>query len=194
MNKTKEFLKKARELFTGPRFAKEVVDFDAVEANIGELEQLIQSVESPVAFCHSDLQYGNIMMTPALDDVVLIDFEYSDYNPRGFDIGSHFCEWAFDYTSEMPHVGDFTKYPTIEQQRHFCRHYLEARGDKEPVTEVMVEELRHEASIYAQVSHLFWGLWGFIQATQSEIDFDYLAYGTCRINAFRTRQGLKNPR
>lgn len=28
------------------------------------------------------------------DSIQFIDYEYSCYNYRGFDIGNHFCEWA----------------------------------------------------------------------------------------------------
>ena len=31
------------------------------------------------------------------DPVVLIDFEFSSYNYRGFDIANHFNEWMYDY-------------------------------------------------------------------------------------------------
>lgn len=48
-----------------------------------------------------------------------IDFEYGAYNPRGFDIGNHFNEWAgFDC--------DYALYPDELQQRRFLRNYLTA--------------------------------------------------------------------
>lgn len=56
--------------------------------------------------------------------VSLIDYEYSGYNPRGFDIGNHFCEWMTDYAAEESHVLDLERYPSVEERRRYCRAYL----------------------------------------------------------------------
>lgn len=58
--------------------------------------------------------------------VSLIDYEYSGRNPRGFDLGNHFCEWMADYTTAEPHVLDLERYPSPEERRVFCRAYLGA--------------------------------------------------------------------
>ncbi|CAK4081097.1 unnamed protein product [Aphanomyces euteiches] len=161
-------------------------DVDAMARDIQALEALLATVDSPVVFCHNDLQYGNIMATDT-NDAVMIDFEYSHYNPRGYDLGNHFSEWCYDYHGAAPHMGDFCKYPTVAEQRHFCAAYL---GDS--ATESTVEDLRHEANVYANATHLFWSLWGFIQATQSAIDFDYFGYAMCRWNAFKMQVSMQN--
>ncbi|KAJ0394302.1 hypothetical protein ATCC90586_010303 [Pythium insidiosum] len=182
------FLEVAREKCVGEKF-ENVVNFDQYDEDLKELQALVEQVPSPVVLCHNDLQYGNIMRTD--DGVVLIDFEYSAYNPRGYDIGNHFCEWAYDYHKTInPHLGDFNRYPTVEEQRHFCRAYL-AGEEKETVAEEEVEKLRLEANTYAMATHLFWSLWGFIQASQSEIDFDFISYATCRYAAFKNRVTLQ---
>lgn len=54
---------------------------------------------------------------PSGSRVQFIDFEYGAYNPRGFDLGNHFNEWAgFDC--------DYSLYPNAEQQREFAVAYL----------------------------------------------------------------------
>ncbi|EQC31309.1 hypothetical protein SDRG_10912 [Saprolegnia diclina VS20] len=164
------------------------VDFDAFGHDIATLETMLAAVPSPIVFCHNDLQYGNIMLSSKTDDVVFIDFEYSHYNPRGYDLGNHFSEWCYNYHGETPHLGDFATYPSVDEQRAFCRAYLEADGAP---TEADVESLRNEANTYALATHLFWSLWGFIQATQSTIDFDFEAYAKCRWAAFQTRATLR---
>jgi len=52
------------------------------------------------------------------DRLMLVDFEYSSYNYRGFDIGNHFCEWVYDYThEEWPfYKAQPADYPTRGQQ------------------------------------------------------------------------------
>ena len=34
------------------------------------------------------------------------------------------------------------------------------------------------------MNHLFWGLWGLIQATTSNIDFNFLEYGMQRLRQY----------
>uniref|UniRef100_A0A8B9NY76 ethanolamine kinase n=1 Tax=Accipiter nisus TaxID=211598 RepID=A0A8B9NY76_9AVES len=67
--------------------------------------ELLESTPSPVVFCHNDVQEGNILLlagheASSSDKLMLIDFEYSSYNYRGFDIGNHFCEWVYNYTHD----------------------------------------------------------------------------------------------
>ncbi|CAK4691297.1 hypothetical protein LEN26_000487 [Aphanomyces euteiches] len=160
-------------------------DMEAMARDIEALEELVATVDSPVVFCHNDLQYGNIMVTDD-NDAVLIDFEYSHYNPRGYDLGNHFSEWCYNYHGDSPHWGDFAKYPTVAEQRTYCAAYL-----GENATDDEIDALRREANVYANATHLFWSLWGFIQATQSTIDFDYFGYATCRWEAFTSRVSLQ---
>ncbi|XP_034500767.1 choline kinase alpha isoform X1 [Ailuropoda melanoleuca] len=87
------------------------------------LRSLLESTPSPVVFCHNDCQEGNILMLEGRENsekqrLMLIDFEYSSYNYRGFDIGNHFCEWMYDYNYEKyPFFRANTlKYPTKKQQ------------------------------------------------------------------------------
>ncbi|MEE6498506.1 hypothetical protein FKM82_003134 [Ascaphus truei] len=95
------------------------------------LRCLLEATPSPVVFCHNDCQEGNILLLEGRENcenqkLMLIDFEYSSYNYRGFDIGNHFCEWMYDYTYEQfPFFkASFTKYPTRKQQIHFISSYM----------------------------------------------------------------------
>ena len=73
---------------------------------------MLPQVNSPIVFCHNDLQGGNILrrFTPGdnpgkpeteesnLDDqLVAIDFEFCAYNYRAYDIANHWVEWMYDY-------------------------------------------------------------------------------------------------
>lgn len=72
------------------------------------IKQLASTTHSPVVFAHNDLQYGNIMeLNQPLSPIMIVDYEYSGPNPRGFDIGNHFCEWAADYHSSTPHKSKY---------------------------------------------------------------------------------------
>ncbi|XP_027047245.1 choline kinase alpha-like isoform X2 [Pocillopora damicornis] len=88
----------------------------------------------PVTFCHNDLQQGNILrVSKELQenneedfDLKLIDFEFSAYNYRAFDLANHFCEWMFDYSVPPPQYFSMSlkSWPSKEQQLIFIRAYL----------------------------------------------------------------------
>ncbi|XP_006860898.1 PREDICTED: choline kinase alpha isoform X2 [Chrysochloris asiatica] len=160
------------------------------------LRSLLESTASPVVFCHNDCQEGNILL---LDDqggsekqrLMLIDFEYSSYNYRGFDIGNHFCEWMYDYTYETyPFFrANILKYPTKKQQLHFLSHYLAAfQGEFENLSNeeksTIEDEMLVEVNRFALASHFFWGLWSIVQAKISSIEFGYMDYAQARFDAY----------
>ncbi|XP_076848302.1 choline kinase alpha [Brachyhypopomus gauderio] len=160
------------------------------------LRCLLESTHSPVVFCHNDLQEGNILLLSGRDGadkqkLMLIDFEYSSYNYRGFDIGNFFCEWMYDYNCE---TSPFFKvstdsYPTKAEQMQFIKNYLSEFDpglanlndeDQRNMREDMLEEINR----FALASHFFWGLWSMIQAKISTIEFGYLDYAMARFSAY----------
>uniref|UniRef100_A0A8C7DII5 Ethanolamine kinase n=1 Tax=Oncorhynchus kisutch TaxID=8019 RepID=A0A8C7DII5_ONCKI len=157
---------------------------------------LLDSTHSPVVFCHNDCQEGNVLLLSGREGsdgqkLMLIDFEYSSYNYRGFDIGNHFCEWMYDYTNDkFPffHVNS-KNYPTKAQQLHFIGSYLSEtdQGFQNLSTEDQIklkEELFVEVNRFALASHFFWGLWSMIQARISTIEFGYMEYAMARFDAY----------
>ena len=125
--------------------------------------------------------------------IVLIDLEYAGWNPRGFDLGNHFCEWASNFQSAQPHQLDFERcYPNHQQQKTFLTAYLTPKASSSssaaaPIpapSEDEVESLIDEANEYALASHLYWGTWGLLQSCLSNLDFDFLAYASQRLRAY----------
>jgi choline/ethanolamine kinase len=181
-------------------------------AKMAQVEASLYQHESKyhanVVFGHNDLQPGNILIKDEnlksnsdteenKRNVTFIDFEYARYVPRGYDIVNHWCEWAADYHGLTPHLMNYEKFPTAEQQKEFVTAYLQVANNKTAaadaandgqsgtggaVTEEEVESLIQEALDFEQLSHLWWGVWGLMQATQSSIDFDYIGYGKCRLD------------
>ncbi|XP_034500776.1 choline kinase alpha isoform X9 [Ailuropoda melanoleuca] len=160
------------------------------------LRSLLESTPSPVVFCHNDCQEGNILMLEGRENsekqrLMLIDFEYSSYNYRGFDIGNHFCEWMYDYNYEKyPFFRANTlKYPTKKQQLHFICNYLAAfHNEFENLSNeeksIIEEEMLLEVNRFALASHFFWGLWSVVQAKISSIEFGYMDYAQARFDAY----------
>ena len=166
----------------------EKIKLGNVKQEIDWLKNLLKQTESPIVFAHNDLLSGNILYREGDDNIVFVDYEYGGWNYRGFDIGNHFCEYAgFDYT-KFAEV-----YPNKETQMKFLSAYakeemsLKKSEYCDPGSPEFVEKLERlyvEVNRYALGSHLFWGVWGIIQAKHSKIDFDFLKYGEERITAF----------
>uniref|UniRef100_A0AAZ3QCB7 Ethanolamine kinase n=1 Tax=Oncorhynchus tshawytscha TaxID=74940 RepID=A0AAZ3QCB7_ONCTS len=171
-------------------------------AELESLRVLLSATPSPVVFCHNDVQEGNILMLEDRDHtstgkLMLIDFEYSSYNYRGFDFGNHFCEWCYDYTYNQWPFYKCTpdNYPSREQQLHFIRNYLEETGGYSESTmhedQARIEQdLLVEANRFAMASHFLWGLWSIIQARISKIEFGYMDYAQSRFDAYFKQKKL----
>lgn len=135
-----------------------------------------------------------------------IDFEYSSYNYRGFDIGNHFCEWCYNYhhSTDPYFKADLSAYPDKKQQMIFIREYLrekkeindkntkkEGRNegvgegkDEEVEAEEDIEGLLLEANAFALASHFLWYLWSVVQSKKSTIKFGYMEYSQERLQAY----------
>ncbi|XP_023664648.1 choline/ethanolamine kinase [Paramormyrops kingsleyae] len=166
-----------------------------LQQELESLRTLLMDTPSPVVFCHNDVQEGNILMldnrtASSTERLMLIDFEYSSYNYRGFDFGNHFCEWVYDYTyDQWPFFkAELENYPSREQQLHFFRSYLSenseylnsTKEDQARIEEAMILETNR----YALASHFLWGLWSIIQAKISTIEFGYMDYAQSRFDAY----------
>ncbi|KAF4009991.1 hypothetical protein G4228_000864 [Cervus hanglu yarkandensis] len=184
--------------FTGESKAKQLHRFLSynLPLELENLRSLLESTPSPVVFCHNDCQEGNILLLDGRENsekqkLMLIDFEYSSYNYRGFDVGNHFCEWMYDYNHEKyPFFrANILKYPTRKQQLHFISNYLAAfQNEFENLSNeeksVIEEEMLLEVNRFALASHFFWGLWSIVQAKISSIEFGYMEYAQARFDAY----------
>uniref|UniRef100_A0A8D2H7B1 Ethanolamine kinase n=1 Tax=Urocitellus parryii TaxID=9999 RepID=A0A8D2H7B1_UROPR len=192
------YLKQIQDLPPTGLLNMNLLEMYSLEDEMGNLRKLLDSTPSPVVFCHNDIQEGNILLLSEpenADSLMLVDFEYSSYNYRGFDIGNHFCEWVYDYThEEWPfYKAQPTDYPTRGQQLHFIRHYLAEVKKGETLSQEeqkkLEEDLLVEVSRYALASHFFWGLWSILQASMSTIEFGYLEYAQSRFQFYFQQKG-----
>eukprot|EP00742_Colponemidia_sp_Colp-10_P003413 GILJ01003634.1.p1 GENE.GILJ01003634.1~~GILJ01003634.1.p1 ORF type:complete len:390 (+),score=38.85 GILJ01003634.1:81-1172(+) len=161
------------------------------------LFDILDVTHTPVTFCHNDLQEGNILKVENAPHLKLIDFEYAAYNYRGFDLGNHFCEWAFNYTNpEFPGFSfDASKYPTDEQQTMFLEAYRAAWTVGNGHSEESIEQLKDEAQRYMLASHFLWGVWGYVQGFFSAIPFGFFQYSNCRFSEyFRMKEQILSRR
>ncbi|CAI5463355.1 unnamed protein product [Closterium sp. Yama58-4] len=150
--------------------------------------------------------HGNILQERSTGRIVLIDYEYSGYAHVACDIANHFCEMAADYDRPHPHLLDYTKYPSEDEQRWFINCYLAAnltapadacssasgssiRRRGAPLTSSLgesdAEELMQAVDVFLPACHLHWFLWGIISAAVSDAEFDYMSYAQQRLVEFR---------
>ncbi|ELU01520.1 hypothetical protein CAPTEDRAFT_173503 [Capitella teleta] len=171
---------------------QKLISFNLAE-EFQTLKFILSQVESAVVFCHNDFQEGNLLVPNSPHKIqtgdikiIPIDFEYSNYNFRGFDLGNHFCEWCYDYSvDEDPYYSAvIDNYPDREQQLNFVRSYLkEYPEDGQDVCQ-LEEHLLLEANTYALASHMMWGLWSIVQWQISTIKFKYLDYALVRFEHY----------
>ncbi|KAD4386217.1 hypothetical protein E3N88_26386 [Mikania micrantha] len=143
---------------------------DILENEIVELENKLSKRHQHIAFCHNDLQYGNIMINDKTKTITLIDYEYASYNPVAYDLANHFCEWAANYHSDTPHIISLNVL------------FIGFIGNQPHDTEV--DQLIDDVEKYTLVNHIFWGLWGIVSGNVTQIDFDYIGYAKQRFSEY----------
>lgn len=132
---------------------------------------------------------GNVIVHPRIaeepvniETVSFIDYEYATPAPAAFDLANHFAEWGgFEC--------NYKALPTRSVRRTFIGEYLNSYmshtalpSDTDQKT--YVNRLFHEVDAYRGVPGLYWGIWALIQATISQIDFDYASYAGVRLQEY----------
>ncbi|EFX01328.1 choline/ethanolamine kinase [Grosmannia clavigera kw1407] len=152
-----------------------------------------------LVFAHTDLLSGNVIVLPPKTtttttttttppEVTFIDYEYAVPSPAAFDIANHFAEWGgFDC--------DMTALPTVSQRRSFIDEYvrtyaLHVTNTTTTTTSTITTpfdiptesaRLQREVDLFRGLPGFYWGIWACIQATISDIDFDYASYAETRL-------------
>jgi ethanolamine kinase len=139
-------------------------------------------------FGHCDLLSANIIVLPPRDTksmksnsetVSFIDYEYATPCPAAFDIANHFAEWGgYDC--------DYNMLPTRSIRQAFLNEYLTsfASHASEPIGSAVLNKLALDVDRYRGMPGLYWGIWALIQATISQIDFDYASYAEVRLGEY----------
>ncbi|KAF8867232.1 kinase-like protein [Acephala macrosclerotiorum] len=143
-----------------------------------------------LVFAHCDLLSGNVIIQPrsarspnAPQTVSFIDYEYATPSPAAFDISNHFAEWGgFDCEHDL--------LPTQSQRLDFIHEYIRSyfahlgQNLSKADEEAEARRLFVEVDIYRGIPGFYWGIWALIQATISQIDFDYASYAEIRLGEY----------
>jgi len=183
---------------------------------INFLKDVLAKEKNSLVFSHNDLHALNILLLDKTEQVKLVDYEYSCYNYRGYDIANFLNESAIDYTvSDYPYytlnldkalskeaLEDFVKYylffskfvgASFDETRllndeDYLQSIIEENGNLEEFNQE-VNDVLEEVKICTMLSHYYWVLWSVVMSKNPEIQFDYLHYAYSRYNVY---QKLKN--
>lgn len=111
-----------------------------------------------------------------VEDVIFIDYEYATPSPVAFDLANHFAEWGgFEC--------DYNALPTRAVRQAFVEEYMASYSKHAKLTswDKHVSRICEEVDMFRGIPGLYWGIWALIQATISQIDFDYATYAETRL-------------
>ena len=183
------------------------------EDEIYYLLELLPSSDESIVFSHNDLHAANVLLLNKTNRLVLIDYEYSAYNYRGYDIANLFNESIINYSYEQyPYYNIEEKnYPTDYDIVDFIKYYLFffKFGEDKSINEILilkdeslmkkhieahdnlknfnleVEKIFDEVKVCAMLSHYYWILWAVIMSKNSDINFDYIHYAYSRYKIYQ---------
>eukprot|EP00347_Sterkiella_histriomuscorum_P000878 403374177 len=197
--------------FTGFPRAHEI--FQLYEEIVRDKDAFIQEYESlfpvqqEIVFTHNDIQENNIMAwNKNKTQFVLIDFEYSSLNFRGYDIASYLNEVSLDYThpvhpkfryyleyfDQLWEEGEVNKYLTYYAKKLFqikCKNEVDFQY-KDKQQEFLDQEvpiLRDQVLKCMLMSDLQWAFWSMIMMPIDDLmkcqEF-YMEYGLTRLEMY----------
>ncbi|XP_076035315.1 ethanolamine kinase 2-like [Oratosquilla oratoria] len=166
------------------QFAASGYSKENLNKEIEDLKEHLKETKCPIVLCHNDLLLGNIIRNSNEKSIKFIDYEYASPNYQAYDIGNHFNEHAGVDTV------DYSRYPSKEYQLKWIRCYLATyKGvSEDSLPESEVWQWYVWINKFSLVSHMSWGLWAFVQAYHSSIDFDFIEYAIIRLNEYHQRK------
>ncbi|XXQ34249.1 Aminoglycoside phosphotransferase domain-containing protein [Plasmodiophora brassicae] len=152
---------------------------------------LLLMAQSPVVFCHNDVQEGNVIRSDD-NEYFLIDYEYAAWNFRAYDLANSLCETVIDNQADNEHGFAIRPdlAPSPDAIRGMAVSYLKRvqaltpRGRRRSITSSAVDALIEEVKLFKPVSHLLWAAWAVAKVHGSAIEFGYAQYARARLDLF----------
>uniref|UniRef100_A0A0K0F0V1 Choline/ethanolamine kinase n=1 Tax=Strongyloides venezuelensis TaxID=75913 RepID=A0A0K0F0V1_STRVS len=188
----------------------EFVTVQQLEEEVKRLEEYVNQFNFKIVFSHNDIFEANIIVRKGAiiekdkiisddknDSIVVIDFEYSSYNYRGFDIGVTFRTQAFDFCPNFEHGYNINQeYLTNDENMLiFINEYLKETyriNNIEPDDEMFkkeVTQLLFESKLLYQVIDLYGSLWNIRSGFMSTINsYNFMLYGLDRLALYYHKQ------
>ena len=84
---------------------------------------VIERLNSPLVFCHSDYRSSNLLITEPNDELVVCDFDLTGYNYRGSDFSFMMREWTHKHFIQS--MKSIEGLPTGSELRPFIEIYVD---------------------------------------------------------------------
>lgn len=165
-----------------------------------EVIETFQAPDEELVMSHNDYYYRNVLFNTSEGRYELIDFEYSNFNPRGYDLANFLNELLMDYNHpDFPFFKfDSSALPSAKEVRELIRFYLFfERGsnlfEDQPDSEALFEEIKKSKEYkeipeeevqkicdrfrdYFVVINAFWLVWSLFYFFNPNIDFSYVEF------------------
>lgn len=131
--------------------------------------------------CHNDVYVGNVLERKTNGEVVLIDFEYTSYNHRGYDLATLFgrCERKAFRESDIC---------DRRERKEFIADYLSQfeefeRGKYSDLEwECLLRKCDCVVLEFCMINAFIWGIWAVNQAVYAKIEgVEYIDYARLRL-------------
>eukprot|EP00928_Gymnodinium_smaydae_P046686 TRINITY_DN3110_c0_g1_i1.p1 TRINITY_DN3110_c0_g1~~TRINITY_DN3110_c0_g1_i1.p1 ORF type:complete len:297 (-),score=50.68 TRINITY_DN3110_c0_g1_i1:166-1056(-) len=126
----------------------------------------LRSFHEQTGMNHNDLHHNN-MFVMGDGSIEMLDFEYAGPADPTYDIANHFNEWMYPYEGTDTHLFQANLYPSLDQRREFCAHYLGDTAGKGALVDDFVKEVERRR----EESHAFWIDWA--ERTPNEFNLKY---------------------
>ena len=148
--------------------------YDALSKEYFEVFLSLLPTSSPIVFSHMDTSYLNFLYNDEKEEVYLLDFDYSGYSYRGFDLAMLLTDLNYDYSHPNPPYFRFlnSNGPGDELLSECVKSY---GGDLQ-----MVEECK-QCMI---ACHYIWAMWAFSMLGSNSGAMDMASYGLLRFSEF----------
>ena len=159
-----------------------------------------QAPDEELVMSHNDYYYRNVLFNTTEGHYELIDFEYSHFNPRGYDLANFMNELLVDYNHpDFP----FFKFnpaalPSAQEARELIRFYLffekhpnlfanesdsdalfekiKASHEYRDIPEAEVQNICERLRDFFVVINAFWLVWALFYFYNPNIDFSYVDF------------------
>jgi choline/ethanolamine kinase len=179
------------------KYSPKTLTMKELKNEIEFLRNKIPKLLKNIVFCHNDLIGGNVLLSndnPHLSKMdsnfkpklMLIDFEFASYNPRGFDLGDHLAEYVFDYDAKAPPYSLPNRVPSKNHIMEFIFAYIEAQNPNftEEQCKNEAEELLKETLPFMPIAHLFWSGYMINHGLNHKTDFDFAGFAVERFGLY----------
>ncbi len=162
--------------------------------------------QEKMVLSHNDLVYTNLIYKMPQKEFILIDFEYSGYNPMGMDIFNIINEDLIDYNcDDCPNrrvlFENYPKDDTIKELIHFYLYFLEfghtllnyqhdskfiesIREDPrfQNIKESEILKLFNRFPYFGVITNIYWYYWSLYWFENKDINFNYLKFSECKFD------------